>query len=817
MAEVQVFAPDGTYGTVDEKDLAGVEAAGGRVASKDEVLDQLPAVTGSKALDFALSLTPQQQAGAQGVMSGATLGFGQVGIKKLLDVVGPKDSGQKYVDYNKRITEAYPGMTTAGEVTGIAASALLGNEAGLARILPGAMVARAGAGAEALVGGGLSRVLGTGLAREVFRDGAKLAARGAMEGALYGGGTEVSSQLLGEPEMAADKIFAAMGHGAIGGAAGGFALGAGARLGSAATKAIGTAVEGKLSAVLSKAADVTETQGTKGLAELANKATKAASEEQAWKALSPLKKYSELAEARMPGGTKGVGEVLLRHGVIDTEAGILKAGLNATPEKMLPRIQAAKELVGKKLGDITSTSPAKVTVQELDRVLTEVVEPLSKKAGFEQITRSVTQYGQDLAAHLGVTPGTSLQQKIPVGKLLEQRKALDELVFKEAKALDPNLRVGALRDIRAKLEGLIVDSIDDAAKQAGRSGLGDELRALKRDYQGLSIAEEATETTASRMVTNRNFSLSAYQAGGGVAAGLSSTLGVMAPAAGFAAGVGHQFVKDRGNAMAAVALSRLAATETLGKMIQSVDAQVARSARGLLSPTAKAAASASSRTKKASAEPPRVRAQAAINEVAEATANPDAYAKRVEDRLRPVRDVSPDVANQLAMSSARALGFLASRLPPQFARGPLDTSSPASRITDQNAQKFLRYYNAVNDPMQAFRAMERGTLNRETVEALRITQPKLFADLQAQAFEHVAKQKESGKPVPYDRRIGLSLLLDVSLDPSLQPQKLRFLQQNVASSPDPGQPETSPPAGPKRPLSLPAETQQSPLDKLEME
>lgn len=809
MAETHVFAPDGTYGTVDEKDVPGVLSAGGRVATKDEVLDQLPAVTGSKALDFALSLTPQQQAGAQGVMQGATLGFGQVGIKKLLDVVGPKDSGQKYVDYNKRITEAYPGMTTAGEVTGIAASALIGNEAGLARVLPGAFVARAGAGAEALTGGALSRVLGTGLAKEALRDGAKLAARGAVEGALYGGGTEVSSQLLGEPELAADKIFAAMGHGAIGGAAGGFALGAGLKLGSAATKAIGTAVEGKLSAVLSKAADVTETQGTKGLAELANKATKAAAEEQAFRATGARKAFVQQADARFAGGPKGVGEVLLRHGVIDAEGGILKAGLEGSPEKLAPKISAARQAVGAQIGDITKTSPAVVTGRQIDEMFVRAIEPMQKKAGFEAAANSVQKYGESFAQKIGLT---SLDDKIPIAKLIEQRGHLSELVFEETKALNPNMRVAALREVRKDLQTLIVDSIDDAAKGLGREGTGAELRRLNRDYQALSIAHEAIEDTVERRTANNMYGVGSKGAGlAGIASGH--------PVAGIAMGVGHQFLQDRGNAMAAVALSRLAATETLGKMIQSVDAQVSRSAKGLLSPAAKAASSASTRTKtKAKTEqPPRVRAQAAIRDVVEAQSNPEAYAKRVEDRLRPVRDISPETANQLAVSSARALAFLATKLPPQFSRGPLDTGSPVGRITDQDAQRFLKYYAAVNDPMSAFRAMERGALSREAAEALRVTQPKLYADLQSQAFEHVAEQKAKGKPVPYDRRVTLSLLLDVPLDPSLQPEKLRFLQQNVASSPDPGQPEISPPAGPKRPLSLPAETQQSPLDKLEME
>lgn len=859
MGDVHVFAPDGTYGTVDEKDLPGVEAAGGHVATKDEVLDQLPAVTGSKALDFALSLTPQQQAAAQGVMSGATLGFGQVGIKKLLDTAGPDGSGAKYVDWNKRITEAYPGATTAGEVTGIAASALLGNETGLARLLPGAMVARAGAGVEAAAAGGLSRIVGGGLGGEALKAGAKLAARGAMEGALYGGGTAVSEQLLGDHELAADKILTAMGHGALGGAAGGAAFGGGAHLVSGAASAASSAVRGRLARVVSAGKDAfgateaaveataaragnavdgalvaaegaardgvnelgkaagrsarsamtaIEEAAGKPLPQLANDWAREAAKENAWKSLSPLKKFSEEAEARMVGGTKGVGEVLLKHSIIDIKGGLLKAGMEATPEKMLPKIQAAKELVGARIGDITSTSPATLTGYDINRAFDSVIDPLSKKAGFEGVTRSVRDYGKSLAKQMGLE---SFDQTFSVGKLLEQRKALDELVYKEAKALDPNMRVAALRDLRGKLEDLIVGGIDDAAKSAGKSGLGDELRALKREYQGLSIAEKATETTSSRMATNRNFSLSAYQAGGGVAAGLSGVLGFAAPVAGLAAGVGHQFLKDRGNAMASVALSRLAATETLGRMINSVDAQVSRSAKGLLTPVRVASQSTGRRT----TESPRVRAAGPVAEVADAQADPERFAARVAKQVEPVRMVAPNVADNLALSSSRALGFLATKLPQQFTRGPLDQGAPPSaRMTDQEAAKFLRYYGAVRDPMQAYRAMERGTLTPEAAEALKVTQPKLFADLQQQAILAIQEHQASGKPVPYDRRAVLSLLLDAPMDPSFAPERMRALQANVATGPQPGQTGPSP-AGPSRPLKLPTSTQLSNLDSIE--
>ena len=805
MGDVHVFAPDGTYGTVDEKDLPGVEAAGGHVASKDEVLDQLPAVTGSKALDFALSLTPQQQAAAQGVMSGATLGFGQVGIKKLLDTAGPDGSGAKYVDWNKRITEAYPGATTAGEVTGIAASALLGNETGLARLLPGAMVARAGAGVEAAAAGGLSRIVGGGLGGEALKAGAKLAARGAMEGALYGGGTAVSEQLLGDHELAADKILTAMGHGALGGAAGGFAIGAGGSLASAGISAARKAAAGKLARVIGEEA------GAEGrsLGELANKAVGREANEQAFKALDPLKKYSEEAALKVRGGVAGAGEVLVRYDIPGSAAeGVLKAGMGATPEKMGARLKVAKQGVGQRLGEIFETSPGTVKITSITDAIDDIVKPLDQKLGHESIAQSVRDMGDSLKSKLGIAPGV---ESVPVRDLYKQRVALDDLIFNESNPLNPSPRVSELRGLRSKLDGIIVEAADDAAKAAGKTGLSEEISSLKHDYQVLSLASRANEKTLARSVSNRNFSLSAYQAGAGVAAGLAPVLGFAAPVAGLAAGVGHQFLKDRGNAMASVALSRLAATETIGRMINSVDAQVSRSAKGLLTPVRVASQSTGRRT----AESPRVRAAGPVAEVADAQADPERFAARVAKQVEPVRMVAPNVADNLALSSSRAIGFLATKLPQQFTRGPLDQGAPPSaRMTDQEADKFLRYYGAVRDPMQAYRAMERGTLTPEAAEALKVTQPKLFADLQQQAILAIQEHQASGKPVPYDRRAVLSLLLDAPMDPSFAPERMRALQANVATGPQPGQTGPSP-AGPSRPLKLPTSTQLSNLDSIE--
>ena len=140
-------------------------------------------------------------AGSLGVARGLTLG--------LSDVAGRAIGGQTYKDFANSAEEAHPTITTAGNIVGAIAPALVGDEAGLANLTPSGFVSGIGSKIAAAGDATLSRIGAT-------------AAAGAFEGAAQNAGSYISDVALGNRDLSADGFLGAMGKGALyGGVAGG--------------------------------------------------------------------------------------------------------------------------------------------------------------------------------------------------------------------------------------------------------------------------------------------------------------------------------------------------------------------------------------------------------------------------------------------------------------------------------------------------------------------------------------------------------------------------------------------------------------------
>ena len=574
-AQIQVYDPNGALVSISAADLPDAQAQGYTVA---DVKPDAPGVyetarakgfgpvasTGLAAISPLLSYE-------QGTVAGATAGLGEAVQRKIAGLVGPlaaKAAGgpdmtsKEAEEFYKFLAQggAHSTIHGTGEVAGMVGSAIgaaplkaAGGGVGMLGRGLGAITSigeGAAAGAAGLTGrlatrGALGRAAGTGI---------EMGVRGAAELGAYEGIKEISEEMLGDPPLNAEKIFAAAADGAMGGAVFGGVLGAGGSLVKSGARGLSSIAHD----VASKNADT--------LQGLAN--------DQRWRALDPLKKFSEQANARVPGGTKAVGETLGEYKVIGPDiADAMKAG----EDVIGPRLNAAVDEVGQKLGAITDASAGKVKYGAIDDAIESVIAPMRKQAGFEGVVRSLEDYKASLASKLvpEVAPGAAVggekalrDVEITLQDALFQRKALDQLVFQESKALDPNLRVGMLRNFRGKFEDLIVNSFDDAARAAGNDGAKAELLKLKGDYQKLSLAQEAFEANTSRMATNRNLSLSDYISGGiasSVGAGIGEAIGgdyggaVGGVLGGVAGARLNKFGRARGNALAAAVADRIAA------------------------------------------------------------------------------------------------------------------------------------------------------------------------------------------------------------------------------------------------------------------
>lgn len=879
---IAVISPDGQFGTVDATDAEAVSRAGGKVLTRAEVKarEQEEAYqaqsTGAKVAGWAsaaLPFTAQNALSATGIApirseveafnsgasSAATLGLDEVAVKHGLDAVQP-GAGKAYGKHILDAREVHGGFHTAGQVVGFAAMAAGGGGlSGAAKALPGAGVSALGGVAEQ----GVARVLGglaaRGVAGRAASTAAELGARGAVEGALYSGADAINEADLGDHDVVADKVFAAMGTGALYGGAGGAVLGGAGSLGAAGARAGGRAVVGGVSRVLGKgseaaaglaskaesvaadagalgarAADAADdaVSGAKGMAsrtaveatEEAGKAARFAAEqtgtkvgqevgsirgslakmgeqatqkgwanEQAWKAIGAgnglqSTGFAKSAERYLPNGVKDVGEVILRKGILNVEDGVFAAGRNGTPAAMLPKIEAELAITGQKIGDMTAASPARVPGVEIGDAVSRVASKYEASAATRPVGKTLRAFGESLRESLGIT---QLDSSVAVQDLIRERKALDKMVFENA-ALDASMTIEVKRELRAELEGLVVKSMDEASgKLPGEQRAA--YKALKHDYTALSIASDAAEDSAARMAKGATFGLTDTLRGGG---SIIKT-------------IGSKLVRERGNAAAAVLLSRMADMGTITKALAAIDEHIGKASAGVLAAPKKLP------LPEGGSLPVQASAAAAMEKWAKVSADPDALATRAAGAGEHFQGTAPMLAGGLSQRLTSAAAFMIGKMPTVPDPDPFDPH-PRPLMTDAQASEYALYDYYAEKPTRFFEEAAHGKLTYEGVEVARALMPGAFAEMQQRTIEGLADLMAKKRPPPYLARQRLGMMLDFPAVPEQRPDHMAFLQRNVIGSEKAGQANVNTlgaQSPPKRPM--PTKSQSSTLDRLE--
>lgn len=121
---------------------------------------------------------------------------------------------------------------------------------------------------------------------------------------------------------------------------------------------------------------------------------------------------------------------------------------------------------------------------------------------------------------------------------------------------------------------------------------------------------------------------------------------------------------------------------------------------------------------------------------------------------------APNTAQALQVTTARAVAFLASKLPVQGGAGPLAGKGAPGR---SEISKFTRYYEAVQHPLSVLKQAAAGTLTPEAVEALQAVYPQLYEQMKATAVAKMAGRSN----IPYRQKLMLSMLVGQDLDGSM--------------------------------------------------
>jgi hypothetical protein len=816
---VPVVGSDGTVGTVAPEHLQAVLEGGGRFASEQELhkatLHEKYGGLGAMAV-----------AAGEGAARGITLGLSDplaIGAGRLF---GGK-SGEKAVrEHLSGEKEENPWLSTGAEIAGAGVPMLLSG--GTAAPAVGALedagaIARIGEGVRKLgvlpraVGAlgdyaehAVSGVLGAPGASVLGRaaqSAAKVATRGIVEGGLFGAGQEISESALQDHELTGEKLAASVGHSAMLGGILGGGLGAFGKL----------AGEG-VSAILGKASPALDD----------------AAGRQTWNWLQP-----RVAEARLAaraGGVNAVGRAVFDEvlkPLVEKEG--LQAALMA-PEEKLGLVARAADRKGAEIGELTrGMKGAEVSLGDMLKPIQEreakmagqvlggdkaaalrtLREDLVRILGVEgealpapvRVPRSNAEIGKylranpDAAAELAATgalperaqfmnvqepiaKGTPELVKVPIADAIAQRRALQQRVFQETKALDPKLRVELMREVSHEWNELEVKTLNKVGEEMGKGLEGDRFRELNKTFQRLTIAEDALKKTTAAYASNRTLSLADTLWGTAHAAGAIASGHPLGALGAIGTSYAHKAIRMHGNAYAALMLDRLATWGGVSRATAEVDEQVDRAVEAALNRVQtgpyRGGRARLFRTETPSGEDRRFEQERSRVERLASLA-PGLLAAHLQQRTAPVATHAPNVAQQMAATTTKATQFLAAALPAKPMPAGLTPQLEKPSYPTAAKQHLLRSVEAIEGgPPGILERLGQGTLTAEDVAAMQQVWPKQYAEISVKLAMRASKR---AKPIALQQSLHIARFLNAQTDPTQTPQVLQGIQRAYAAHP----------------------------------
>lgn len=696
----------------------------------------------------------------ESTLSGATVGLSDVAIK-----MAAPDYAQDMV---KR-RELNPVSDMLGQGTGLLGSALLtGGETALAK---GAGLAGAparglmglGADAGAAVAQTLGKEAATGVLGRAAITGAEYATAGAVEGALFGAAKAATDDFLTDHEITAERIVAGGGQGALGGALTGGLLGAGGSLAADTFKKA-------LLPALKRAID------SDSIDDFVN--------QRAYKAALGGRNVAAVrkADAYLEGGPAGVGETLLREGIVTP---------SSTTESIAAAAAARADDIGSKIDEVYTrlddlgkpTSASKLW----QRIDDDVLAPLRKSPVMRDVADSVESKLSYLKEALSNDPtfgdDITYRQMWEISKDLGKRAGFDRVPGVANPVSD------GLKDAQRTVRRYLQENGDDLAKAAGGDDLIAELRDYNKTFSHVKHAQEIAEAALKR--DQSNALLSPSDKGIGITIALADAItggGVSAStiAYGLASGAVSKFFRERGAAMFAGNVYSLrqapkmlktarageaAMEKAVGGFIEGLKVGRAALARAIPSTAAVAAA------KLAKAET----YEDAVKHVAE-VANPDSPRRRaMKGQTEAVRTEYPALADAMESQTQRIGDFLAKKagqISVKTRPGDPFGQLRKPRHDPGKAAKLAKYIDAAQNPQHVLDRIGKGQIRREDIETLREVYPRLYARLVEQVMVQIGDVK---KLPSYDARVRLSHLLNTPADPTMRPEYIQLMQQTAAS------------------------------------
>ena len=652
-------------------------------------------------------------AGGAGLLRGATLGLSDAAFSAL----GEDDTFRNLRDVN-------PGISTATEIVGAVAPAVLSGGGSLAgsaaRLTPAGQVAQLG-----------GRIAAAGEGAGAMRAIATAAKAGAVEGALQGVGQTISEVALSEDPLTVEQIAASLGTNVllgagIGGIAGGGLKGVEKALGKAKSALDkvraapdAPAVADDLASLDAKGLRVarqaeleTIEQGRvaarSALADDLGKFRQSIKDEKIWLATKDAKKWTDVPDAIK----KEMSEV----GRVSLEADRTMDRMLRNPKALASRPQRALDALQQ------------------------------QEAALERIANRA----DDMRAALGSEADSARLAAVnKVPSALERNRALQARI-QELVAPPASPRLSAIDDARDMLTSGRRDKglIEQVAGGATFSAVTGAIAALP--IPGSALAAPFIGARAASFVGERLFG-SLAKAGAETAKRMSKAVDTLLD------------VTKRVQPAAPVLSSKVLAAASFAPSKSKPDKA---------GKTTRLADSYKERSEE-------IRSQVAIGPDGAPVLRRDARA-RVAERLAPIGATDPVLADRLETMQARRVEFLARKLPKRSDASALRVGPDLWQPSDFEMRGWARYVAAVEDPAGIAERLASGAITHEDAEVMREVYPEMLADLTRQVLERLPTLRAT---LPYQRRVALSLLTGVAVDPAMDPRILRVLQGSFANEP----------------------------------
>lgn len=657
---------------------------------------------------------------------GQTGGLSDVALHGVLG-----DEYTKGAAARKRHDELSGFNEVAGAIQGAAGTALLGGLPAAGRGVIGGVVSAparfaAGTGRGAASALGRLGVTGETLAGRAALKGVEFGVTGAVEGAAAGMSKYASEATLAGDDITAEKLASAGGMGAVWGGALGGALGSGGTLiGAAGRKVLGKS-------------------GTTG--QSLGDVAKDYAEKRAFKAVTgnARKFYDDAMRFGGEERVKQIGRRLLDDGVPLTSP---RKAVEAV-ERRLSETGAEMRAIAEGLDEAGIKIDARKVLDAIDeriKVVGEVATGTHRKVA-KKLDKEIAPLREKVDAG----------EEFSVSDFWELRKDFRKAygIHRKTNSIAAEEMGGLYNTYTEVLERGIAEA-DEAAGAA--------WKAANRKYSDYRLVSDALEDLNVRTQKNRTASPSDY------ALGVSTFLGSLATGGGTAAAMVqgaaatavHNQIRQRGPGFVARAADELAKYEL--RSSKAVGAIVSGDTLNRVA------------SKEAAKQSVREDFDKRRKQLEEFSRSPELAAVRIAKATEGVSEADPKLAMKLSGIAMGDAEYLSRTMPTAW--GTANTFTPQAetpRFHHSEITAWIKRVEALEDPTRVIESLARGELDREGIEALKERRPEMFADLRQRVMTGLA---ESEKPIPYRRRVLLSLAFDFPGDKSLTAEYTASVQE----------------------------------------